>query len=78
MALSWECHERQHLIKLGMSNQRVSAKHADDQNIGRLRRAAQGVNPMHDLLIALAFIGMVIAPAIVAAKAGSNTGSEGN
>lgn len=27
---------------------------------------------MHDLLIALAFIGMVIAPAIVAAKAGSN------
>jgi hypothetical protein len=25
---------------------------------------------MHDLLIALAFIGMVVAPAIVAAKAG--------
>jgi len=26
---------------------------------------------MHDVLIALAFIGMVIAPAVVAAKAGS-------
>lgn len=26
---------------------------------------------MHDLLIALAFIGMVIAPAVVAAKSGS-------
>lgn len=26
---------------------------------------------MHDLLIALAFIGMVVAPAIVAAKAGN-------
>ncbi len=26
---------------------------------------------MHDLLIALAFIGMVVAPAIVAAKSGS-------
>jgi hypothetical protein len=33
---------------------------------------------MHDLLIALAFIGMVIAPAIVAAKAGSNPSNEGN
>ncbi len=27
---------------------------------------------MHDLLIALAFIGMVIAPAIVAAKSGTS------
>jgi len=27
---------------------------------------------MHDLLIALAFVGMVIAPAIVAAKAGTD------
>jgi hypothetical protein len=26
---------------------------------------------MHDLLIALAFIGMVVAPALVAAKAGN-------
>ena len=27
---------------------------------------------MHDLLIALAFIGMVVAPAIVAAKSGNS------
>jgi hypothetical protein len=27
---------------------------------------------MHDLLIALAFVGMVIAPAIVAAKSGAD------
>jgi hypothetical protein len=35
---------------------------------------AQGENPMHDLLIALAFIGMVIAPAVVAAN--SNVADE--
>ncbi len=29
---------------------------------------------MHDLIICLAFIGMVIAPAIVAAKSGSSEG----
>jgi hypothetical protein len=32
---------------------------------------------MHDLLIALAFIGMVVAPAIVAAKAGNDAIDEG-
>jgi hypothetical protein len=31
---------------------------------------------MHDLLIALAFVGMVIAPAIVAAKSGAETTDE--
>lgn len=31
---------------------------------------------MHDLLIALAFIGMVIAPAVVAAKSGGSEPSE--
>jgi hypothetical protein len=31
---------------------------------------------MHDLLIALAFIGMVIAPAIVAAKSGAEAVEE--
>ncbi len=30
------------------------------------------IHPMHDILIALAFIGMVIAPAVVAAKSGSS------
>ena len=34
----------------------------------RLKRASEGENSMHDLLIALAFIGMVIAPAVVAAN----------
>jgi hypothetical protein len=32
---------------------------------------------MHDLLIALAFIGMIVAPVIVAAKSGSGTTDEG-
>ena len=31
---------------------------------------------MHDLLIALAFIGMVIAPAIVAARSGAESPDE--
>jgi hypothetical protein len=31
---------------------------------------------MHDLLIALAFIGMVIAPAVVAAKSGADATDE--
>ena len=31
---------------------------------------------MHDLLIALAFIGMVVAPAIVAAKTGAEAADE--
>jgi hypothetical protein len=33
---------------------------------------------MHDLLIALAFIGMVIAPAVVAARSGSDASDEIN
>lgn len=38
----------------------------------RLRGAAQGErHRMNDLLIALAFIGMILVPALVAAKAGS-------
>jgi Mn2+/Fe2+ NRAMP family transporter len=36
----------------------------------------QGEDLMHDLLIALAFIGMVVAPAIVAAKSGSEVADE--
>jgi len=32
----------------------------------------RGDHPMHDLLIALAFIGMVVAPAVVAAKSGTS------
>lgn len=31
---------------------------------------------MHDLLIALAFIGMVLAPALVAAKSGAQASEE--
>lgn len=33
-------------------------------------------NTMHDLLIALAFIGMVVAPAIVATKSGTESTDE--
>ncbi len=39
----------------------------------RIRRARSGEIVMHDLLIALAFVGMVIAPAIVAAKVDSGS-----
>ena len=42
----------------------------------RLQRAAPGDIGMHDLLIALAFIGMVVAPAIVAAKSGAEAADE--
>ena len=43
----------------------------------RFIRAAQGERkPMHDLLIALAFIGMVVAPAVVAAKSGAEATDE--
>jgi hypothetical protein len=35
-----------------------------------------GDESMHDLVIALAFIGMVIAPAVVAAKSGAETADE--
>jgi len=39
-------------------------------------RAGRGRRTMHDLLIALAFIGMVVAPAIVAAKSGAEAADE--
>src|SRR5579872_1884107 len=48
----------------------------DDSNVDRLREAAQGELLMHDLLIALAFIGMIIAPALVAAKSGGSAAAE--
>jgi len=32
----------------------------------------EGITPMHDLLIGLTFVGMVIAPAIVAAFSGTS------
>jgi hypothetical protein len=48
----------------------------DDGYVDRLRIAVQGEYPMHDLLIALAFIGMVVAPALVAAKSGKTATRE--
>jgi hypothetical protein len=36
------------------------------------RTQAKETTLMHDLLIALAFIGMVVAPAVVAAKSGTS------
>jgi len=41
-------------------------------SVSRTRR----VVPMHDLLIALAFMGIVIAPAIVAANSGTDSAVE--
>ena len=38
--------------------------------------AVHGDDAMHDLLIALAFIGMVVAPAVVAAKSGADSADE--
>jgi hypothetical protein len=52
---------------------------SDDSYVDRMQAAPQGeLRKMHDLLIALAFIGMVIAPAIVAAKSGSESTDEGD
>ena len=42
----------------------------------RLSEASRGEPEMHDLLIALAFIGMVVAPALVAAKSGAEAAEE--
>jgi hypothetical protein len=42
----------------------------------RLKKAKEENDPMHDLLIGLAFIGMVIAPALVAAHSGSGEPSD--
>jgi hypothetical protein len=41
-------------------------------------KTSPGEKTMHDLLIALAFIGMVVAPAVVAAKSGSDPADEQN
>jgi hypothetical protein len=44
---------------------------------GQALQEAPKENPnMHDLLIALAFIGMVVAPALVAAKSGAEAAEE--
>jgi hypothetical protein len=56
----------------------VPSERDDDASIGRLTRAAHGEFSMHDLLIALAFIGIVIAPAIVAARSGPENPGESN
>jgi hypothetical protein len=50
----------------------------DDPEVDRSSGHAQGEKTMHDLLIALAFIGMVVAPAIVAAKSGAESTEEGD
>jgi hypothetical protein len=39
-------------------------------------KEAEGERQMHDLLIGLAFIGMVIAPALVAAHSGSGEATD--
>ena len=54
----------------------ILSDQTDDSDVDRLKRAAQGEKDMHDLLIALAFIGMVVAPAIVAAKSGAEAADE--
>jgi hypothetical protein len=45
---------------------------SDDESVARTNQPAKELNFMHDLLIALAFLGMLMAPAVVAAK--SNDG----
>jgi hypothetical protein len=51
---------------------------ADDSVVGRLLQARKERDTMHDLLIALAFIGMVVAPAIVAANVSEEKTDESN
>jgi len=50
----------------------------DDSVVDRLLQAHKERYAMHDLLIALAFIGMVIAPAIVAANASQEPSDDSN
>jgi hypothetical protein len=48
---------------------------ADDEGIGGVpENSPEEKSPMHDFIIALVFIGMVVAPAVVAAKSGSAEG----
>jgi hypothetical protein len=50
----------------------------DDSVVDRFLQVHEERYAMHDLLIALAFIGMVIAPAIVAANASQGTSDDSN
>ena len=43
----------------------------DREDLPQAQKKPKEKHPMHDLLIGLAFIGMVIAPALVAAHSGS-------
>ena len=43
---------------------------------GQALEAIPGENIMHDLMIAMAFVGMVIAPAIVAANSSAEADAE--
>jgi hypothetical protein len=43
---------------------------------GQVLRSPQGETRMHDVLIALAFIGMILAPALVAARSGAAAADE--
>jgi hypothetical protein len=54
----------------------VFSTRTDDPDVDKLREAPRGDKAMHDLLIALAFIGMVVAPAVVAAKSGAGAADE--
>jgi len=39
-----------------------------------IRTPQEEITPMHDVIIALVFIGMVVAPAVIAAKSGTSEG----
>jgi hypothetical protein len=54
----------------------VLSQRNDDPDVDKLLEAPRGDQAMHDLLIALAFIGMVVAPAVVAAKSGAGAADE--
>ena len=50
----------------------------DDRDVERSAEEIRRKTQMHDLIIALAFIGMVVAPALVAAKSGNDAADESN
>jgi hypothetical protein len=60
------------IVFVGFKEFLIGSMMASVEEFLKLSKTHKGDHPMHDLLIALAFIGMVVAPAVVAAKSGKS------
>jgi hypothetical protein len=61
-----------HTVFVGFKRNLIGTMMNGWKSSDELSRETPRRSPMHDLLIALAFIGMVVAPAVVAAKSGNS------